>query len=426
MNDPFAVKAFDFPKGFIFGSSTAGHQIEGDNVRSDRYAYELERVKTEPHFELSGKACNSYEMWKNDIDILSELHHKMYRMSMEWARIEPEEGVFVESELDHYIRIFEELKKRNIKLCLTLVHFSVPLWFHKKGGLADADNLPCFERYLGYVLPKVSPYVDMWCVLNEINLNGADFKFNAFKFHARGYHLIKKYSDKPISTAHAFVQQSSRRMGDRFDDALAAYDDVIKNEFFFHAVRTGELVVIGKDGEYNGEFKNTCDYWAVNTYIRDIIDARRANGYIEGGRYSFEKLDMLSRDFYLNGMNAECVIHNVMRLTDKPIYITENGCCCDDDDFRLVFIVEYLAALAECIRMGADVRGYLYWSLLDNYEWGSYMPKFGLVDVDRAHGFKRTIKNSGCLYRDIIDGNGYKPEMLEKYLKALPRVKYRK
>ena len=424
MNDPFAIKAFDFPDGFVWGASTAGHQIEGDNIHCDRYAEEIERAKTEPHFEVSGKACNSYSMWRDDINILSELHCKMYRMSMEWSRIQPQEGVFVESELKHYIEIFEELKARGIKLCLTLIHFTVPQWFGKKGGLANAENLPYFERYLEYVVPKVAPYVDMWCVLNEINLNGADFKFNAFKFHARGYHIIKKYSDKPVSSAHALVMQSACRRGDRFDEALVAYDDALKNEFFFHAVRTGELVVLGKDGEYNKEFKNTCDYWAVNTYIRDIIDARRANGYLSGGRYSFDRLDMLPRDFYLNGMDAECVVHNVMRLTDKPIFITENGCSCDDDDFRKVFIVEYLAALAQCIGMGADVKGYLYWSLMDNYEWGSYMPKFGLVSVDRDKDFARTVKQSGYLFRDIIDNNGYKPEFLQKCLKALPRVKY--
>ena len=135
MNDPFAIKAFDFPDGFVWGASTAGHQIEGDNIHCDRYAEEIERAKTEPHFEVSGKACNSYSMWRDDINILSELHCKMYRMSLEWSRIQPQEGVFVESELKHYIEIFEELKARGIKLCLTLIHFTVPQWFGKKGGL---------------------------------------------------------------------------------------------------------------------------------------------------------------------------------------------------------------------------------------------------------------------------------------------------
>ena len=424
MNDPFAIQSFDFPKDFIFGSATAGHQIEGDNLHSQLYFEEQENRKADCNYELSGKAVNSYEMWREDIGLLETLHHKMYRMSMEWSRIEPEEGVFVESELRHYIEIFETLKKKGIKLCLTLIHFSVPYWFAKKGGLEDARNLPCFERYLEYVLPKISVYVDMWCVINEFNLRSANFKFNAFQFHARGYHLIKKYSDRPVSSAHALVQQFGKRQTDPFDLALQQYNDALKNEFFFHAVRTGELVVFGKDAKYSEEFQNTCDYWAVNMYIRDILDARLASSPGDQGRYSFEKLNMLPGDFYLNAMNAECIIHNLARLTDKPVYITENGCCCDNDDFRIVFLTEYLSAVSEAIRMGVDVKGFLYWSLLDNYEWGSYMPRFGLVDVDREHGFRRTIKRSGYFYRDIIDANGYRPNLLKKYLSALPRVEY--
>ncbi|MBQ7368614.1 MAG: family 1 glycosylhydrolase, partial [Clostridia bacterium] len=113
-----------------------------------------------------------------------------------------------------------------------------------------------------------------------------------------------------------------------------------------------------------------------------------------------------------------------IRLKDKPVYITENGISCNDDDFRIVWLVEYLSAVHECIQMGVDVKGYLYWSLLDNYEWGSYTPRFGLVDVDRANNFKRTVKPSGYFYKEIIENNGFKPEILKKYLQKMPRTIY--
>lgn len=116
------------------------------------------------------------------------------------------------------------------------------------------------------------------------------------------------------------------------------------------------------------------------------------------------------------------MIHNLTRLMDKPVYITENGCSCDNDDFRIVYLTEYLCALNEAIKAGVDVRGYLYWSLLDNYEWWTFIPRFGLVSVDKENNFKRIPKPSAYFYREIIENNGFKPEMLKKYLKEMPRV----
>ena len=115
-------------------------------------------------------------------------------------------------------------------------------------------------------------------------------------------------------------------------------------------------------------------------------------------------------------------IHNLSRLKDKPVYITKNRLSTNDDDFRIAWIVEYLSAVHEAIQMGVDVRGYFYWSLLDNYEWGSYAPRFGLVDVDMQNGFKRTIKPSGYFYREIIEKNGYQLEMLKRYLANVPTL----
>ena len=111
-----------------------------------------------------------------------------------------------------------------------------------------------------------------------------------------------------------------------------------------------------------------------------------------------------------------------MRLKDKLVYITENGYSCEDDRLRIVFLTEYLSALHTAIEEGVDVRGYLYWSLLDNFEWGSYLPKFGLVSVDRENGFLRTPKPSAYFYREIIENNGYSPEILQKYLSEIPRI----
>lgn len=426
MNDPFSIQAFNFPKDFILGSSTAGHQIEGNNVNSDRWQLELENLGKPGWDDVSGMACNSYNLYEEDARILSELHHKAYRLSIEWARIEPVCGEFNQKEIDHYLKVLISLKSKGIKVFLTVIHFSTPLWFYKNGGFVNLnDNLKYFERFLEKVVPIFAPYVDFWNVLNEFNSGleqDCERKFACMHYHALGYHVIKKYSSAPISSAHAFVMQAPYRAYDKFDKALADYYDVQQNEFFFHAVRTGELVIPGRDGVYNKDFKNCVDFWSVNTYLRTLVDARRPSA--SHLRYPHDRLQMIDKDFYLNGMDAECLIHNLSRLKDKPVYITENGCSCDNDDFRIIYILEYLSALNRCIETGVDVKGYLYWSFLDNYEWTSYKPRFGMVDVDFKGDFKRTPKNSAYFYKEIIDNNGYNPEMLVKYIKALPRVEY--
>lgn len=425
MTDVFSIKEFSFPEGFLWGSATAGHQIEGNNIHSNQWQMEQEHLKEDPNSEISGMACNHYNMVEEDVQLLCDLGHQAYRMSVEWARIEPEEGVFDEEATDHYVRELALLKEKGIKTFVTLVHLCGPQWFAAKGYFCNLENMKYFERYVNYIVPKISPYVDFWNVINEFNLGASqaslDFKFNVVFYHARGYHLIKQYSDKPVSSAHALVQYYGKRQNDVFDMTMQHYYDIINNEYFFHAMRTGELVLPHKDGVFDKELKGTVDYWSINCYTREMIDSRKAG--LGSKRYPFSETRMLPMDFYLDEFYPECIFHNLTRLTDKPVYITENGCSCYDDDFRLVYITEYLCALSEAIKAGVDVRGYMYWSLMDNYEWGSFIPRFGLVDVDREHDFKRTPKPSAYFYKEIIENNGFKPEMLKKYLSEMPRIK---
>ena len=415
MFDIFSLPDVRFPDGFLLGAGYAGHQVEGDNVNSQYWAQEQEgRFE-----ELSGKACNSYELWETDVNICEENKLGAFRTSVEWSRIEPVPGQFSKEALEHYVRLFASLREKGIKVFATLVHFTVPLWFYELGSFRKLDNLRYFERYLEYVVPAIAPYVDFWNVLNEFNLTPPEFKLGALRFHALGYHVIKKYSDAPVSSAHALVQYVPIRSSDRWDRAMTEYKDLCDHEFFFHAIRTGEILYPGRDGEYDASVKGTADYWSVNSYVRDMIDARQAS--MRGKRYDFAKMKMIDKDFYLEEFNPECIVANLTRLTDKPIYITENGLSCNDDRFRIVFIAEYLAAVNEAMRLGADVRGYLYWSLFDNYEWGSYKPTFGLYSVDR-NTFERSAKPSAAFYREIIENNGVTKELIKKYLGEIPTL----
>jgi beta-glucosidase len=275
-------------------------------------------------------------------------------------------------------------------------------------------------------VPIVAPYVDRWNVLNEFNGGMAEsnriHKFNCTIAHAKAYHIIKKYSDKPVSTAHAYMDFFPKRRNDKFDCATADFYDAFCNEFFFHAIRTGELVMAGMDGIIDKDIKGSVDYWSINIYDRKMRDARCKE--IRGERYPMTYTPMIDEAFYLDEFYPECVIHALTRLIDKPVFISENGCSCDDDRFRIAYITEFLCALNQAIKMGVDVQGFCYWSLLDNYEWHSFKPRFGLVNVDREGDFKRTIKPSGYFLKEIIENNGFKPEMLKKYLKELPTIKY--
>ena len=424
MTDVFAIKDYSFPKDFLWGSATAAHQVEGNNIHSDSWFNEHKKLKMNPDYEVSGTACNHYNMYEEDAALLKDLGHQAFRLGVEWARIEPDEGVFLDSEAEHYVRELACLKEKGIQTFVTLVHFSLPKWFSDKGGFNSLDNLKYFEKYLNYILPKISPYVDFWNVWNECNgdmtVDKFDFKFNAVIYHARGYHLIKQFSNKPVSSAISFVYMHAKRQNDVFDKTMEKYYDMICHEYLLHAIRTGELVVPHKDGIFDREIKGTMDFWSVNSYTRNMVDARSAS--LTCKRYPFSETRMLPMNFYLDEFYPECIYHNLMRLTDKPIYITENGCSCHNDDFRMVYLAEYLCALNQAIKDGADVKGYLYWSFLDNYEWWTYIPKFGLVDVDRKNGFKRTPKPSAYFYRDIIRNNGFSQEILSKYLKEMPRV----
>lgn len=424
MYDVFSLPDIQFPEGFLWGSGTAGHQIEGMNIHSDFWADEQAKTGIFANADsVSGAACNHYEMVAEDVDLLTKLGHKAYRMSIEWARIEPQEGQFCEEAVQHYLDELQRLQEKNIKVFITLVHFTVPAWFARLGGISNPENLPYFERYLHYILPHIAPYAYAWNVLNEFNLGFTEAHFvkkrSALRFHARGYHIIKQYSDAPVSSAHAFVQYTPKRPYDAFDPVMASYLDWSANGFFLHAIRTGEILLPFTEGEICEEVKGSLDFWAINMYTRTMADARKANGF--GERYRHKLLKMIPKDFYLEEMYPENMIAQLDRIHDRPIYITENGCSCDDDRFRIVYLSLYLNAIYEAMQMGADVRGYLYWSTMDNYEWGSFLPRFGLLNVDQ-NTFQRTMKPSAYFYKEIIENNGFSQDILRKYLQELPTL----
>jgi len=422
----YKLPPFTFPRGFLWGSATAGHQIEGDNVNSQWWHYE--QTRHDPEFERSGKACNSWELYDEDIRLLKELGHQAYRFSVEWSRIEPARGHRDQAALERYLDMLRKLKDAGIFTCVTLFHGTYPQWFEELGGFRKEENVDHFLRHIEFLAPKIAPYVDSWLVVNEINLGGilpehVRLRSVCFKALARGAEVVKRFSSAPVSSAHALVSREPLRPDDELDIAAARYKDWLDNGFFFHGVRTGELVLPGLDAEYLPELKNACDFWAVNYYHRGLVDSRKGN--LIARKMRFNALNTVLGKTMDRESCPETFVKMLGRLTDKPVWITENGFCADEDPFRIIYLMEHLEAMHEAMALyHTDIRAYFHWALLDNYEWGSYAPKFGLVSVDRKT-FRRTPKPSAAFYREVIRANGASGELFAKYTPQLPKFALR-
>lgn len=425
MYDVLCLPRLEFPKGFLWGSSTSAYQIEGDHTNNDWYrGGEQGRYKA-----VCGKACNHYAMYREDVDLIKRLGHQAYRFSIEWSRVETSEGHFDPEATEHYVDLCRRLKEAGIRPWVTLFHFTNPLWFADKGEWNKEENIGCFLRFVEYIVPKIAPYVDGWVPINEYNFYSgapnqpedhrrlANYAFNLLLTDAAIYDIIKSYSKGPCASPMAYLALQPMRPADKFDCAMAEYADWVANGWYFHAMRTGELVYPFTDMRYCPQVKGRCDHWAVNMYARDLVDSRRQG--CRGGRYHHRALRINQAIEQPWEFSPDELMHNIMRLGDKPVYITENGCNTDDDRFRIVYIALHLAAFRQAVDLGLDLRSYFYWSLMDNYEWGNYDSKFGLVDFDKTT-FARTPRPSALFFKDVIQANAVSGEMVRKYLRHLP------
>ena len=413
---------FTFPENFLWGSGSAAHQIEGDNVNNQWW--HMEQSGNNPSIHApSGKACNSWQMLDDDIRLLKELGHQAYRFSVEWSRIEPRHGEYDQAALDRYIGFLQKLRANGIHTSVTLLHFTHPQWFEELGGFTKEENIRYFTGFLTFAVPQLAPYTDSWTVVNEINLGSTAFdalvkRKVLLKAFAYGSAVVKSFSAAPVSAAHALIPCYPLRVHDPLDTAAAHLNNWVTNEYFFHGVRTGEIILPQMDVEYVPELKNSCDFWAVNYYHRRKVDARKAN--MAADKMYFNNFRMCldypaDREFC-----PEVFVDAMAKLTDKPIWITENGICTDTDEFRTIYLMQQLEAMRTAMELySADIRAYFHWSLLDNYEWGTYDMRFGLASVDKKT-FVRTPKPSAYFYRDVIRANGMSGELFAKHTPALP------
>lgn len=428
MHDILSLPPLTFPRNFLWGSSTSAYQIEGGNVHNDWHRGE----QAGRYPQACGRACNHYELYREDIALLKSLGHQAFRFSIEWSRVEPREGEFDTAAIEHYVDVCRRLTEAGIQPWVTLFHFTNPTWFADKGEWHKEENVACFLRFVERIVPALSPYAQCWLPINEYNFYSgapnppedhrrlANYAFNLLFADAGAYDIIKAHSSASCASPMAFLTLQPRRPHDPFDQTMTDYADWVANGWYYHAIRTGELVYPFTDVRECPQVKGRADFWAVNMYSRDLVDSRSANS--RGPCYAHRALRInKSHADKPWEFSPDEIMANLLRLRDKPVYITENGCNSDDDRFRILYIALHLAAVHQAIDFGLDVRCYLYWSFLDNFEWGSWDPKYGMVGFD-PDTFARQPKPSANFFRDIIHANGLSGELIRKHLPHLPSM----
>ena len=411
-----------FEKDFLMGAATAAHQVEGNNIHSDYWAQE-HMVHTD-FLEPSGEAVDHYHRYDEDIRLMADAGLNAYRFSIEWARIEPQEGCFDEAQIAHYRDVIHACKSKGIEPIVTLLHFTSPKWLISKGGWESDETPGYFARYTRYVMEQLGGELRYVCTINEANM-GIQVAAIAKRYMQQMMAKMqagKTGDDKTDGTVQMGLnlekmmanQQAAEKermevfgvaKTECFTSPRTAHGDEIVLEAHKAAravirevaphVRLGLTLSLhdiqaqpggeeNAEKEWAEEFTHYLpaiegdDFLGVQNYTRTRIGA-------EGSLPTPEGAELTQMDYEFYPQAFENVIRRVARDFKGDLLVTENGIATDDDSRRAVFINTALSGVKACIDDGIPVKGYMYWSLLDNFEWQKgYSMTFGLIAVDRS------------------------------------------
>lgn len=395
-----------FPQNFLWGAATSAYQVEGNNINSDWWQWEKDAG-----IENSASACRHYQFYEQDFDLVKSLNHNAHRFSIEWSRIEPEEGKFSQKELKHYLDVVLSLRARNIEPMVTLHHFTNPIWFSRMGGWENSKSIARFLRYCDFLMRALAKYVHYWITINEPNvyvshayilgvwppqkksyLKAKIVHDNFIRAHIKAYRLIHKiYKElgfpKPcVSIAQnmmAFVP-CTQNLKDRL---AARFRDKWYNFRFFDKIISHKAL----------------DFMGVNYYARQLVEVEKwgignlAMDVCKNDHHPVKK-NSLGWDIYPAGL-YELLLK--LKKYGLPVIITENGICTSDDNLRWEYLYNHLKNIHLAIEKGVPVTGYFYWSLMDNFEWDKgFRPRFGLIDID-YNTYKRTVRESARYFSQV-------------------------
>ena len=421
------MKTFLLKKNMLIGCASAATQIEGGELKHTWMDWHQKgHIKNN---SSPARANDHYRLWREDASLMKELNMQIYRFGVEWARIEPEEGVFDEEAVAHYVREAELLKAYGIEPLVTLHHFTNPMWFESKGAFERKENIPYFVRFVAKMVATFGPLVNEYITINEPNVYATEgYFFGGWPpgeksivkamhvmavlaaAHIRAYRKIHDlrrdmgFSDTRVSFANhvrVFVPENPKKLSHRIFTKLV--------ERFFQ----GSLSAAMCTGEFSFPIRNIdrvgkgkyCDFIAVNYYSRSTV-----KGLSDGTRSGVPVND-LGWEIYPQGI-VEC-LRKLYEMIPLPIYITENGTCDNKDAFRSLYVYEHLKALCES---GLPVERYYHWCFCDNFEWlEGESARFGIVHVDYETQ-KRTVKKSGRFLRDVIEAQGVDDAIFNEYI----------
>jgi beta-glucosidase len=384
-----------FPDHFSWGTATAAHQIEGGNTNNDWWRWE--HTPGSGVAEPSGDACNSWDLWPEDVALVAELGFDNYRFSIEWSRIEPAAGEWSTAALDHYRRICEALLEKGIEPVVTFHHFTTPTWMTDRGGWESPEIATRFAEYCDVAASALKDVMRRACTLNEPNAVATmGWALGMFPPGKTEPHLARAATDNLVAAHRAGVDAiRSAAPGVPVGLTLAMTD--------YQPLPGGEEQTEKIRATHEDVFLHATagdDFLGVQTYTRMRIGPDGWAGPEPG-------VPVLPMGYEYWPDALEACLRRAWRETGGrvPLFVTENGIGTDDDEQRRSFIRAALEGVQRTISDGIDVRGYTYWSLLDNFEWiFGYRPKFGLAAVHRTT-FERTPKGSAKWLAGVAESN---------------------
>jgi beta-glucosidase len=400
-----------FPEGFRWGAATASYQVEGGIENCD-----WAEAARKGFVPLCGRACDHYRRFEADFDIAKSLGHTAHRFSVEWARIEPEAGKFDEKAIAHYRDVLRALQVRGITPYVTLWHFTLPLWFSQSGGFERKDSPEIFARYCSYVVERLSDLCEHFSTINEPNVwAGHGWIYGAWPPFKRGRILWKKLGKEDGTTEKvgATARHSNIFRYFAVEKHLAAGHCQAYGLIKAHSPQVKVSVVkhvrvfLSVGGFWNNLKAQFMQY--VQTYrfmnaVHECCDEIALNYYrrtIFGDTKVYPKTDMGWTIFPEGIYYALKILHRYK----KPIFVAEAGLADENDAMRETYIKTQVESTWRAIQEGVDVRGHMYWSLLDNYEWAlGFEKRFGLVAVN-YDTLERTVRPSAYVYKKICEEN---------------------
>lgn len=388
-----------FPENFLWGTATSAYQVEGNNIYSDWWEWEKGRSED----KRSGQASDQYNRFEEDFKLAQSLNLNAQRISVEWARIEPKPNVYDQTAINHYRQVLKSLKDKNFKVMLTLWHFTLPKWIADIGGWENPLTGEYFVRFLKRVVPEFDQYVDFWITLNEPGVyifmaylqgiwppqkksrwSAFYAQWNLAQAHKKAYQFLHFHSRKPVGIAQNLQSYHSSHKHSLIEQLAVYFSDMLTNHTFYYLT------------------KDCHDFLGVNYYFHHRFNrTKRFLPKVEEAEDQNRDVSDLGWEIFPEGIFDVLIdISN-----HKPIYITECGIASTNDDRRTRFLIQYLAEVYRAIGAGVKVKGFFYWSLVDNFEWHEgFGPRFGLIEIDYKNQ-KRTVRPSAYVYSEIAKHN---------------------